>query len=138
MAEGKIRRPCQNALGAIGVPAKRWTTRVDLNELLVMAKDQCERPPWDDKSLSDLACSVGLSPYHFHRLFSARFGKTPVEVAREARFRFSKQLLSSSELCIQEIALECGYDSHSAFSRAFHRVTGQSPSQYRNSFKQEL
>lgn len=79
--------------------------------------------------LSDLAC---LSKYHFHRQFSAVFGITAFSYIKQARMkRASYQLAFKTDMKIIDIAFSCGYESSEAFSRAFTRVIGQSPSQFR-------
>lgn len=82
-------------------------------------------------SLDTLACVSGLSPHHFHRLFRAAFGETPtayVERLRLERAAWRLQLHSDSILAI---AIDCGFNDHETFSRAFRRRYGLSPRDYR-------
>jgi len=81
------------------------------------------------EKLSEIAC---LSKYHFHRQFTALFGMTVNAYIRQARTkRASYQLAFNKEMKIIDIALDNGYESAEAFSRAFSRSIGQTPSQFR-------
>ncbi|WP_299197153.1 AraC family transcriptional regulator [uncultured Amphritea sp.] len=81
--------------------------------------------------LSDVAL---LSKYHFHRLFSAFTGVSLVRFIQLMRLkRASFRLAFEHEQRIIDIAYEAGFDSPEAFSRAFKRTFGQSPSGFRAS-----
>ena len=85
-------------------------------------------------SVERLSQLVHLSKYHFHRQFSALFGMT---LARYIRLCRDKQagfkLAYRSEYSVIDIAFSCGFDSSEAFSRAFKKTIGQSPSAFRKS-----
>lgn len=73
-----------------------------------------------------------LSKYHFHRQCSAYFGMPLMSVVRLLRLkRAAYQLAFGANEKIMDIALECGYDSHEAFTRSFQRHFKQSPSEFR-------
>ncbi|SRR5581483_4509520 len=124
--------PCPAALAASKLPAVKWKTRTDLIRLLIWAKEQIEAKPARRQSLSALAARAGLSRFHFHRLFRQAFGCTPTQCRHQARIERAKTLVRSSACSLSEAALEVGFESLSAFSRAFRRETGLSPSQFRN------
>jgi transcriptional regulator GlxA family with amidase domain len=54
------------------------------------------------------------------------------EYRRRARLLAAAELLSDTRLSIGQIADEVGFESQSAFARAFHRLTGKSPREWRN------
>ncbi len=79
--------------------------------------------------LSDIAC---FSKYHFHRLFTAYTGLSLQQYIRWLRLkRAAHQLIIDKELSIITIAIDAGFESHEAFSRAFKQVCGLSPSEFR-------
>lgn len=79
--------------------------------------------------LSQVAC---LSKYHFHRQFSALYGISVGAYITLLRLkRASFQLEFRDNESIVEIAFAAGYESPEAFSRAFTRSMGQSPSAFR-------
>lgn len=79
--------------------------------------------------LSDIAC---FSKYHFHRLFTAYTGLSLQQYIRWLRLkRAAHQLIVTRDQSIINIAIEAGFESHEAFSRAFKQVCGVSPSEFR-------
>jgi len=79
--------------------------------------------------LSDIAC---FSKYHFHRLFTAYTGLSLQQYIRWLRLkRAAHQLIVNKDQPIINIAIEAGFESHEAFTRAFKQVCGESPSEFR-------
>ena len=85
----------------------------------------------EDISIERLADMFYLSPYYFHRTFSAIVGKALAEYIRDRRLERAAVLLSETDKPVIEIGLECGYDSAQAFSRAFKNCYGMPPTEYR-------
>jgi AraC family transcriptional regulator len=81
--------------------------------------------------LSDLAAETGQSPFHAHRTLRAVLGETPKQFTLRLRVDRAAAELIRSPASILEIALDCGFESHEAFCRAFRRRFGRSPSDYR-------
>jgi AraC family transcriptional regulator len=86
-------------------------------------------------SLAALAQLADLSPNHFCRTFSRSFGMPPHRYHARRRIEFAKTLLAKHGESVTEIALAVGYSETSAFSAAFRRVTGVTPSTYRRSVR---
>ncbi|MBQ0757032.1 MAG: AraC family transcriptional regulator [Amphritea sp.] len=85
-------------------------------------------------SLTLLSGVATLSKYHFHRLFSAFTGVSLIRFIQLMRLkRASFRLAFEQEVLIIDIAFEAGFDSPEAFSRAFKRTFGQSPTGFRAS-----
>lgn len=86
----------------------------------------------DALTVDRLSAVAAFSKFHFHRQFSALFGLGVYRYVQLMRLRrASHQLAYRQHLSIIEIALTSGYDSHEAFSRAFKKVVGQTPSEFR-------
>ena len=81
--------------------------------------------------LGALAKLVNLSPYHFCRAFKQSFGVPPHHYHKLRRVERAKILLANPRLPITNIALILGFTETSAFSSAFRRMTGTTPSAYR-------
>lgn len=81
--------------------------------------------------LSDLAALAGISQFHFSRLFKKSVGISPIQYLIKQRIERAKLLLKNSELSVTEIALSCGFNSHSHLGKYFRQLTGFSPSEYR-------
>lgn len=86
---------------------------------------------FDDIALRDLARKAGCSPWHFHRLFSAMIGETPLGYARRRRLGELCRRLVETDTPMIQIALSGGFESQAAFTRAFTRQIGVSPGRYR-------
>lgn len=85
-----------------------------------------------DLTVDSLSAVAASSKYHFHRQFSAVFGMGVYKYVQLSRMRrASYQLAFRDQLRIIDIALASGYDSHEAFSRAFKKTIGQTPSEFR-------
>jgi AraC family transcriptional regulator len=76
---------------------------------------------------------MGQSLFHAHRTLRAVLGETPKHFTLRLRVDRAATALISSEASILDIALECGFESHEAFCRAFRRRFRVSPSAYRRS-----
>jgi AraC family transcriptional regulator len=81
--------------------------------------------------LAALAGQAGLSTFHLHRVFSAAAGETPKQFTLRLRLGRAAAMLLTSEDAVLDIALDCGFQSHEAFSRAFRKRFGMTPSDYR-------
>ncbi len=80
--------------------------------------------------LADLAKEVGLSPYHFHRLFKEHVGITPKQLASSHRFRrFSDRLKAGDS--ITEAFYEAGYSSSSGVYNENQDQLSMKPKEYK-------
>ncbi len=80
----------------------------------------------------DLAARLYLSRFHFDRVVSATSGETPARFRRRVlRERAAYRLITSGQ-GVLDIAVEAGYSSNEAFTRAFQRAYGVSPSAWRS------
>jgi AraC-like DNA-binding protein len=83
--------------------------------------------PW---TVAQLARAAALSRSTFFERFTRTVGIAPMEYLLAWRMEIAKQLLRQGELRASEIAERVGYGSSSAFSVAFRRYVGDSPSRY--------
>ena len=84
-----------------------------------------------DISFRDVADHVGMSPYHFARMFKQSTGMSPHNYIVQCRIERAKALLAEARLPISDIAFEVGYRSQSHFTTCFGRVTGITPAAFR-------
>lgn len=89
----------------------------------------------EDISLDALADLVRLSPYHFLRSFKRSLGEPPHRYCTARRIERAKALLANPRASITEVAFQVGFSGSSAFSAAFHRITGQTATDYRLSLE---
>ena len=89
-----------------------------------------ERPdhPW---TVDDLGREVGLSRSALHERFVNFLGLPPMHYLASWRIQLGSRLLRESNRNVATIALDVGYDSEAAFSRAFKRMVGMPPAAWR-------
>lgn len=80
--------------------------------------------------LSELAAAVGMSRYHFHRVFKAQTGVTPKAYAEAHRSERAREALQEAPT-VSEAAYEAGYGSNGRFYAAAESRLGMTPSQHR-------
>jgi AraC family transcriptional regulator len=85
----------------------------------------------EDLTLAELAAEACISVNHFVRRFRERTGVTPFAYLTRLRVEAAQRMLLTSDIAIAEIAALCGYSNAGAFSTAFQRQVGSSPSSYR-------
>ena len=88
-----------------------------------------------DLSLQALANESGYSRVHFVRMFKAATGASPHNYLLNLKLERARELLKNPSISLIEIALDCGFSSHSHMSRLFHRSVGVTPSAYRRSLR---
>lgn len=81
--------------------------------------------------LAVVAQASGASMFHFCKLFRASTGVKFTEYVTRSRVEEARDLLRDPRLRMSEVAYESGFQSLTAFHRAFQRVLGQSPTEYR-------
>lgn len=84
-----------------------------------------------DLSVERLSGVAAFSKHHFHRQFRALFGLGVYEVVQLTRLKRASYRLAFRDTPVIDIAFASGYDSHEAFSRAFKKLIGQTPSEFR-------
>jgi AraC-like DNA-binding protein len=89
-----------------------------------------ERPQahWD---VQGMAQSAGMSRTSFTTRFRAVVGQSPMAYLAEVRLRRAAGYLSTTTKSVREIAHLTGYDNEASFSKAFSRLFGRPPGQYR-------
>lgn len=86
-------------------------------------------------TIDDIASHAGFSSDYFNRIFFAHTGFNIMEYVRFRRLKKAAHLLRITDNDILSIALDCGYETHESFSRAFKNQYGVSPSEYRKKYE---
>jgi AraC family transcriptional regulator len=87
--------------------------------------------PNEPLDLSSLSARAGFSRYHFHRLFHAFAGESLAAYVRRERLQRAALRLRETADEIAAVGMTAGYDSPSAFTRAFAAHFGVTPSEFR-------
>ena len=85
----------------------------------------------EDLSLDVLSAKASLSPAHFQRTFQALVGESPKNYVARLRLERAAFRLLIHDVTLLDIALDCGFQNHETFTRAFRRRFGMPPSSYR-------
>lgn len=84
-----------------------------------------------DVSLAALASDAGLSRFHFCRAFKESTGLSPHAWLRQQQLERAMNMLRDTDAPIAVVAAQLGYSSQTAFTAAFRRLTGETPSNWR-------
>ncbi|MDP4027099.1 AraC family transcriptional regulator [Methylobacterium sp. NEAU 140] len=82
-------------------------------------------------TLADLAGVVGLSVFHFTRMFRGAFGCPPHVYVMRQRVEGAKRRLARPEVPLKVVAAECGFADQSHMTRVFRNLLGVTPGDYR-------
>lgn len=82
-------------------------------------------------TLEDLARTAGLSRSAFAERFTQVLGQPPIQYLTAWRMQLATGLLANSKDGIAQIAAQVGYESEAAFSRAFKKLVGSPPAEWR-------
>ncbi|MEF3306143.1 AraC family transcriptional regulator [Paenibacillus sp. GYB003] len=93
--------------------------------------DYAEAHLGEELSLSRLAQVANFSDYHFHRVFQAMAGEAVMDYVRKRRLARSAYRIAYTDAKLIDVALENGFRNHETFTRAFKRMFGMTPADYR-------
>lgn len=82
-------------------------------------------------SLDEIAAAAGVSRFHFSRAFTTATGQSAIRYLRGRRLSLAARALCNGAHDILSVALDSGYGSHEAFTRAFREQFGITPEQLR-------
>lgn len=107
----------------------RWQRRAARLEIVL---DYVEAHLGGALDVELLARLAHLSPFHFHRLFSAHLGESVSAYVRRRTLERAARCLLLDGATVTDCAASTGYASPAAFTRAFHRHFGASPRRFAN------
>ncbi|WP_051792451.1 GlxA family transcriptional regulator [Amycolatopsis jejuensis] len=106
------------------------TARTGLGETLEWALTSLDKP----LAVADLAAHASRSARSFARIFTDEMGTSPIKWLNAARVDQARELLETTDLTVDDIAVRCGLGTPANFRRHFRRATGTTPSSYRRMF----
>jgi AraC-like DNA-binding protein len=102
-----------------------------LYERIVAAKVFIDENYHNAINLDEISQKAFLSRYHFHRLFSQVYKRTPHQYLTLKRIEKAKDLLAENKQVI-DVCNEVGFESLGSFSTLFKKEIGFAPTYYRN------
>ena len=103
------------------------THQAQINQALFYIQEHLDELP----TLEELAAVASFSPFHFHRLFRAFTGESVSRYVRRIRLERAIHRLRFTTTDVTTIALDAGYETPSAFNKAFKKAYGVTPTQFR-------
>jgi AraC-like DNA-binding protein len=103
----------------------------ELYERIVAAKVFIDENYHEAINLDEISQKAFLSRYHFHRLFSQVYKRTPHQYLTHKRIEKAKDLLAENKQVI-DVCNEVGFESLGSFSTLFKKEIGFAPTYYRN------
>lgn len=98
------------------------------------ARDHLDAHYDEPIDLQQVAAVAALSKYHFHRLFTATYGRTPATYLSERRIERAQDLLRATNLTVTEVCFAVGFSSLGSFSSRFRSIVGETPSQFQRRY----
>lgn len=117
-------------LGALPEGSKGWLAGLR-DRAVGKALALLHEHPADAWSIERLSERVGLSRSALHERFVHFVGQAPMQYLGQWRMQLAARALTESQAPVAAIALDVGYDSEAAFSRAFKRIVGAPPGEWR-------
>lgn len=90
----------------------------------------------ENLTLSKIASEVGVHPIHLASVFRKKYQCTVGDYIRELRIEYARREIARGKTPLAIIALEAGFANQGHFSSAFKRLTGYTPTAYRNFSRQ--
>ncbi len=103
----------------------------DIYTRIVAAKRYIDDHFHEPISLNHISREACFSRFHFHRLFTGIYQKTPHQYLTFKRIELAGQLLANKNLAIGDICNAVGFESIGSFSGLFKKETGLAPKDYR-------
>lgn len=110
------------------------------NFYILQAIDYIKKSISLDITVADTANYLHISRSYLFELFSQHLNMSPQAFLTSAKIMNARELLTASSIPVADVAAASGYQNPFAFSRAFKKSTGMTPSEYRNKYRhtQEL
>jgi len=88
----------------------------------------------EELTLREMAQLVDLSMSHFSQMFRKSTGETPHQFVLRQRVERAKEMLRVAETRVLDVAIACGFKTQQHFARVFRRLSGLSPTEYRQGY----
>lgn len=126
---------CAMLLRIIDVAGRSVVLPPEEHHLMAAVRSRLDAAYEETITLAELAQEFHVSTFHLAHAFKAAYGYAPLQYITRRRIGEAQTLLIDTALPITEIAIRTGYNSSSYFNKAFHKITGMSPRDYRKAYR---
>ncbi|HSR04935.1 MAG TPA: response regulator [Proteiniclasticum sp.] len=105
--------------------------RVTHKEEMAYALQYIEKHLTKNLSLESAASYMNISTHYFSKLFKSEVGENFIDYVTEKKVERAKELIKDTDIPLNNIAFELGFNEANYFSKVFKKTTGITPSQYR-------
>ena len=105
------------------------------DELIKKAQDYIEKNAHEKISIPHLSSKLAVGRRNFDRRFIKATGNTPLEYSQRVRIESAKRAFETTSKTINEVMYDVGYSDAKAFRDVFRKITGLSPSEYRDKYQ---
>lgn len=107
------------------------TEAVRLSKVMEVIDDCIRKQYMEDLSMQEMARQMNYSEAYFCKLFKQCFGQNFTSYLTEYRVNEAKKLLAQPAFNVKDVGRAVGYSDANYFAKVFKRITGLSPSEYR-------
>lgn len=105
------------------------------NFYILQAVDYIRKSISLDITVADAARHLHISRSYLFELFRQHLHMSPQEFLTSAKIMHARELLAATSLPVADVAASSGYHNSFAFSRAFKKATGMTPTEYRKTYQ---
>ncbi len=109
-----------------------------LNRECTRIKNYLDSSYAEDITLDKLAAMTHMNKYYMVHAFTKYTGLSPINYVIQRRIQEGKSLLEATDYSVAQISSMVGFSFQSYFSQSFKKMTGMTPIQYRNAYKQKI
>jgi len=95
-------------------------------------KDYLDKNYTSNKSIDDICRDLYINKYYLTHLFKDAMGVPPLKYMITKRISLAKELLTTTDLTIEEVAIKCGYSDTTYFIKVFKKAEGITPIEFKN------
>ncbi|MCR5306155.1 MAG: AraC family transcriptional regulator [Oscillospiraceae bacterium] len=101
-------------------------------EMMQIIRNKIQREPYLEWSVDWASHETNMSRSAFQHQYRVQFGVTFIQDLIASRIAYAKMLLHTTNMTVQDVALQCGYHNYEHFARQFKANCGTSPGAFRN------
>ena len=106
------------------------STKKELLRRLLQGRDFIDDNVLKNPGIAEIVQHCNMSPFHFFRSFKQAFGCSPYQYIITKRLEYAQSLIRTGH-SFTSIAAQCGFADLFTFSKAFKKLYGVSPSDYK-------